>query len=195
MKTTTIFAILFNFATAFIAYCETTPEEELLNTTRNVYISSINKYLNNKKIEPKSILTEEQVVKSTIEQLLEKLNVDINAREYDGPHESIRKSYNSMLNYKKQVAAKRIQTIEDAIKSNNNKLLSEQAKQSLEEDLRGSLMRLISCVTMLIEDDPFGKDPVKKKDETLDKLTEEYWSIKNKLAILVKPEVPATVPK
>ena len=195
MKTTTIFAILFNFATAFTASCETTPEEELLNTTRDVYISSIQKYLNNKKIEPKSTLTEEQVVKSTIEQLLEKLHIDINAREYDGPNESIRKSYNSMLQYKKKVAAERIQIIEQAIKTRNNKLLSEQAKQSLEEDLRESLMRLISCVTMLIEDDPFGKNPVKKKDETLDKLTKEYWSIKNRLDKLVKPEVSATVPK
>jgi hypothetical protein len=48
---------------------------------------------------------------------------------------------------------------------------------------------------MLIEDDPFGKNPVKKKDETLDKLTKEYWSIKNRLDKLVKPEVSATVPK
>jgi DNA-nicking Smr family endonuclease len=100
-----------------------------------------------------------------------------------------------MLQYKKKVAAERIQIIEQAIKTRNNKLLSEQAKQSLEEDLRESLMRLISCVTMLIEDDPFGKNPVKKKDETLDKLTKEYWSIKNRLDKLVKPEVSATVPK
>jgi len=183
MKKELIITTILIIGSSILTYSKSL-EQDLLDRSKTALKQQIEEYLESRKTSPDKSISKERILDSVIEDLITKCKTDLAAPEYKGEHKEALRLYNVMLANKKKLANDILLSIDNAKQSNNQPVLIKHAIDSLEEDLRDLKPRMIDSVAGAMQAELNKEDSDVIYAKELEKLSTDYWRIKNQLLII-----------